>query len=387
MFRLSLFTFFVYSSFTVISLFLPLYFQYKGFSIGEIGVVMGLGYILTVFSQPFWGLVSDRYKTIKKVLALLLIAGTMISIPMFASGTFYFVIFFVMMFMFFFPSTGPLTESLMVKYSNENNRNYGSIRLWGEVGFGITALWLGFTLEKMGMGILGWLFIGMIAISLVSLIWLPDAKPHAPPVTKEKLVQLFSYKPFLLFVGLQLLIAIPHRMNDTFLPIYIKELGGLESYVGLAMLIATFSAVPTMALMGFLLSRFSELILISIAAFFYIIRWGLYGVVNDPIYILVFQVMHLLTFPIVLVASVQFVYKIVPRELTSTGQTIYLSVYFGIGGIIGSFTGGWIMSNLPSHVLYFAGASLCLLGFIMLLIFLPYFTKLKKNTINYQRRE
>lgn len=274
MFRISLFTFFIFSSFAVINLYLPLYFKFQGLSNGEIGIAMGLGSFISIFSQPFWGLVSDRYKTIKKVLATILIVGTLVSIPLFSSTTIGLVILFMLLFMFFYSSAGPLTESLIIKYVNENNRNYGSIRLWGEVGVGIAALWLGVTMEKLGMGILGWLFIGMIVISLISMYWLPDAKAHNNPVTKNSLYRLFTNRAFLLFLGLQLMIAIPHRMNDTFLPIYIMEHGGLESHVGISLLIATFSAVPTMLLMGVLLKKYSELLLITAAAFFYILQIG-----------------------------------------------------------------------------------------------------------------
>lgn len=381
MFRLSIFTFFIFSSFAVIGLYLPLYFQFQGLSIGEIGIAMGLGSFISIFSQPFWGLVSDRFKTIKKVLATILILGSLVSIPLFSSTTIGLVILFMLLFMFFFSSAGPLTESLIVKYANENNRNYGSIRLWGELGVGVAALWLGFTMEKLGMSILGWLFIGMVVISLISMYWLPDAKAHANPVTKNSLYRLFTNRAFLLFLGLQLMIAIPHRMNDTFLPIYIMEHGGLESHVGLSLLIATFSAVPTMALMGLLLNKYSELLLITIAAFFYIIRWGLFALITDPYLLLTVQVLNMLTFPIVLVASVQFVYKIVPRELTATGQTLFIAVFFGLGGIIGSFSGGWIMENFQSNILYFTAALLSLSGFVMLIFCLPYFARQRNNAM------
>jgi PPP family 3-phenylpropionic acid transporter len=379
LFRLSLFTFLIYSSFAVVALYLPLYYQFKGFSNSEIGLIMGMGSLISMFSQPFWGIMSDRYKTVKKVLAAIMICAIVVCVPLFSSDTLVFVVIFMMLLMFFFSSGGPLTESLIVKYSNENNRNYGSIRLWGEVGIGLAALWMGVIMERSGLGILGWIFAGIIAVSLISLYWLPDAKPHATPVTAQSLYQLLTNRPFLLFLGLQLMIAIPHRMNDTFLPIYIMDLGGQESDAGLALMIATISAVPTMVLMRTLLRKYSELMLIAAAAIFYMLRWIFSGLVSDPHMLLVVQAFHMLTFPIVLVASIQFVYRIVPRELTSTGQTLYISLFFGLGGITGSLAGGWIMDHFPSNVLYFTGAALCLGGFIMMLLCFPYFARQKEE--------
>jgi PPP family 3-phenylpropionic acid transporter len=383
--RISMFTFFTFSSFAVIAFYLPLLYQHKGLTNGEIGLVMGLGSFVAIFAQPFWGLVSDRRKTVKKVLATVLLAGTVISIPLFLSSTLGMLMLFMVLFMFFFSSAGPLTESLIVNFAHENRRNYGSIRLWGEVGVGTAALWIGFTIESAGIGLLGWLFAGIVAVGLFSMYWLPDAKAHSTPVTKESIHRLFSNRAFLLFLGFILFISIPHRMNDTFLPIYLKELGASESDVGIAWLIATLSAVPTMALIGAFLKKYSELIFISMAGMFYTVRWLIYSFADDPIVVMFAQGLHMLTFPIVLVASVQFVFKIVPRELIATGQTLFTAVYFGIGGIVGSSLGGWIMDAYGSQQLYAFGSILAMTGCIMILLFMPYFIRERNKHIQLEK--
>lgn len=59
---------------TIILSFLPLYLKYKGLSGTEIGWVLAIGPFASIISQPFWGYLSDKYKTIKKML-LISIAG------------------------------------------------------------------------------------------------------------------------------------------------------------------------------------------------------------------------------------------------------------------------------------------------------------------------
>lgn len=368
MFRISTFTMITFSSFAVVAFYLPLYLQYKGLSNSEIGFAMGLGSLVTILGQPVWGLISDRMKTIKKVLVFILCFAALSSVPMFMADTFLIICLFLVVFMFFFTSVGPLTESLMISFSYEHNRNYGSIRLWGEVGVGTAALWLGLSIERAGMGILGWLYLGMVLVVLLYMFWLPDARSHSIPVTKQSLKKLFANRRFLLFLGLLLLVSVPHRMNDTFLPIYLKQLGATESDVGTAWLIATLSAVPTMALIGRFLQRYSELVLVAIACFFYALRWVIYSLASDSALIMLGQALHLLTFPIVLIASVQLVFKMVPRELIATGQTIFTAVFFGIGGILGSSVGGSLIDIYGAGALYLTGAGLCVLGGAMLLL-------------------
>lgn len=354
------------------SFYFPLYFQYKGLGNGQIGIAMGLGSFIAIFAQPFWGYVSDRKKTVKKVLAFIMIAASLVSIPLYLSATFVQVMLLMIGFMFFFSAIGPLIESLIVNFTFEHQRNYGSIRLWGEVGVGTAALWLGFTIEKIGIGILGWLFGGIVILSLISMFWLPDAKPNAVPVSKESLKKLLTDRTFLLFLGIILFIGIPHRMNDTFLPLYLKELGAQESAVGVAWLVATLSSVPTMAFIGILLRKRSELFFITLAAICYTLRWIIYSYAGDPFIITVAQAMHMLTFPVLLVSSVQFIHKIVPRELIATGQTVFTAIFFGFGGILGSSIGGWVMDAHSPQVLYQAGAWLSIAGGLAIYLLRPY---------------
>ncbi len=370
--RISLYTYLTFSSFAVMAFYFPLYFQHKGLGNGEIGIVMGLGSFIAIFAQPFWGYVSDRLKTVKRVLATIMIAAALISIPLYLSTTFAQAMLLMIGFMFFFSAIGPLTESLIVNFSFEHKRNYGSIRLWGEVGVGTAALWMGFTIEEAGIGILGWLFGGVVILSLISMFWLSDAKPNAVPVTKESLKKLFTNRTFLLFLGIILFIGTPHRMNDTFLPLYLKELGAQESDVGIAWLVATLSSVPTMAFIGILLRKRSELFFITLAALCYTLRWIIYSFTGDPMIITIAQAMHMLTFPVMLVSSVHFIHKIVPRELIATGQTVFTAIFFGFGGIMGSSIGGWVMDAFGPQVLYLAGAILSLIGGIAIYIMRPY---------------
>lgn len=372
MLRLSLFVTVLYASFAVNSFYLPLYFQYKGLSTHEIGMAMAAGALASIFGQPFWGLVSDRYKTIKKVLVPLVFCGLVVSAPLFLSNTAILIILFMILSMFFFSSAGPLADSLVMKFAYENNRSFGSIRLWGEVGVGIGALLIGMAIEWTGMGYLYGMFAFLVVMALLSMYGLPDAKPHAIPVTKQSLKRLFATRPFLLYLLLMLIVAVPHRMNDVMMVLFLSELGASESLTGTAWTVATMCAVPTMAALGFLIRKYGELPLVIVAVFCYAIRWFVYSFATEPIDIIFAQSFHLLTFPVVFVASVQFVFKIVPDELKSTGQTIFTSVFFGIGGIIGNASGGWIMQTFGAKSMYLTGSVMSILCMLSLIICYKY---------------
>src|SRR5690625_1313475 len=107
-----------YATNTIIVSFLPLYLQYKGLSGKEIGWVLAMGPLVSIFSQPFWGYMSDKYKTVKRIILLcalmLLITGLIFFqmnelIPILIMGAIFF---------FFFTPIENLSNSISQRRTN-----------------------------------------------------------------------------------------------------------------------------------------------------------------------------------------------------------------------------------------------------------------------------
>src|SRR5699024_12418526 len=97
---------------TIILSFLPLYLRYKGLNGTEIGWVLAVGPLASIFAQPFWGYMSDKHKTVKRVL-LVCIGGLLIrSIFFFQMNTLLSIILMGAIFYFFTTPIGVLGVSL-----------------------------------------------------------------------------------------------------------------------------------------------------------------------------------------------------------------------------------------------------------------------------------
>ncbi|MFK4998873.1 MFS transporter [Bacillus sp. N9] len=83
---------------------------------------------------------------------------------------------------------------------------------------------------------------------------------------------------------------------------------------------------------------------------------------DEPLALILLQAMHGLTFPIFIVAGMFFVTRSVPEEIVATGQTIFIAVIVGIGGLIGSGGGGFFMSHFGASATYLLGASITAVG-------------------------
>ncbi|MBO0999226.1 MFS transporter [Bacillus sp. SD075] len=348
--------------------FLPVYLADQGLRPAQIGFIIGTGGFVTLITQPLWGMISDKTRTIRKVLLLLIFFSSVIGFFLYDSSSYLQLILFAMLLYFFLMPIDPLTESLNFTIAEKSGISYGSIRTYGALGYAVISLITGYVMSYFGANSLAFLFAGIGLISFIVSWMMPDAPVSGKPVTFSSLKHFFSNKETLLFLLLVFICAVPARMNDTFLGVYIRELGGSAKLVGLTWFLAAGSEIVVFALSFWWLRKGKEIIIISFAAAFFFIRYFVSAWITDPQLLAYLQVMQLLTFPIFYSAAIQYLYRIVPVEWRATGQTVLALLFFGVSGIIASYIGGAIYGAFGGKTLYLFISSISFTGMIFALV-------------------
>jgi MFS transporter, PPP family, 3-phenylpropionic acid transporter len=348
--------------------FLPVYLAEQGLKPGQIGFIVGTGGFVTIITQPLWGMISDKSKTIRKVLLILILFSSIIGYLLYDSSSYLLLILFAMLLYFFLMPIDPLTESLNFTIAESSRISYGSIRTYGSLGYAVVSLLTGYVMSYFGAHSLAILFVGIGVISFVVCWRMPDAPVSGKPVTFGSLKHFLSNKETLLFLLLVFICSIPARMNDTFLGVYIRELGGSTALVGQAWFLAGSSEIVVFALSFWWLRKGKELIIITFATAFYFIRFFTSAWITEPHLLAYLQVMQLLTFPIFYSAAIQYLYRIVPIEWRATGQTVLALLFFGVSGILASYIGGAIYGAFGGKVFYLTIATMSFLGVLFGLI-------------------
>ncbi|USG64262.1 MFS transporter [Brevibacillus ruminantium] len=346
------YNFFYFSLLSVFISFLPVYLSSQGVTPADIGMLVGLGSFIGILSQPFWGMISDRRKTIKKVLLFTLGFSLLVGFILFQSSELGMLFLLVGGMYFFMLPTDPLTESLNYRVAEQHGVHFGSVRTFGAIGYASASLVIGFSVDQIGMDRLYLVYAGYGVLAFLLCTVIPDAPVSGKRLSLDDLRRFLAYPATLRFFLLILLAAIPHRTNDSFLGVYVQSLGGTTGMIGLAWFVAAISEVAFFAWLPRLLRSGSEIKMITLASVIYAVRFFLCAAVSDPLLVVILQLMQGVTFVIFYTASIQHLYSIIPEEWKATGQTVLAVIFFGISGIIGSFAGGWVFEQWGGAALY-----------------------------------
>lgn len=368
---LSFFLFFFHSSVAMTATFLPSYFQDKGLSAAEIGWLMAVGPFVSLFAQPFWGYMSDKYKTVKRMLMICAFSMLVFSYFLFEAETFFVLLLISALFFSFQSPIGALGDSLAQKTSVLHGVEFGQIRMWGSVGFASTSLIGGALLGFLGLHFLSYIYFFYALFTLIMARQVSDVTASPKMINLKEAAKIVSRPSFLWFLIIIMLVTITHRANDMFIGLYIKELGGTESQIGLAW----FMGVASEALI-FMFSLYwsrlfkRQMLFVIFAAGLYSVRWFLFTFASEPLHIILLQPLHGLTFGVFYLCTFQIVTKIMPEEFLATGQMVFIAAFFGLSGIIGSLGGGWILEATGSAVAMYKLLGLfALAGFIGLIFY------------------
>ncbi|GIP27029.1 putative transporter YwbF [Paenibacillus sp. J23TS9] len=344
--------------------FLPLYFSEQGLNETQIGMIIGIGGFITLIAQPLWGMISDRTRTIRKVLIILVICTTVTGYLLYSTSNYALNIVFVMLTYFFLMPIDPLTESLNFRVAESAGISYGSLRTFGALGYAVMSLLAGYLMTNYGAHSLGYTFAGLGIISLIVTFLMPDAPVSGKPVTMNSLKNFLRNKETLLFLVLVFISSVPARMNDTYLGLYIKDLGGKPDLLGLAWFLAAGSEILVFSLSFWWLRKNKELAIISIAGAFYFIRFFISAWITDPNWMAYIQLLQILTFPVFYTAAIQYLYSIVPVEWRATGQTVLALLFFGVSGILASFAGGALYQAFGGKTMYLTISVMSFIGML-----------------------
>jgi len=377
----SVLEFMFWATFAAYYPFVVVFLRNKGFSNTIIGTIVAINSLIVVFAQPFWGIVSDRIQSVKKVFIICLTAAIILlqPVPFISSAVFVGIV--LALVTAFESPLAPLLDSWVIQgIKTEKNLYYGSIRLWGSIGFAVMVYIYGRLIDSFSTDVLFPILLLMGCLTVITCIGIKTDRPVSSDgvnLNFNGLLKNYAYMSFLIFA---MVIIIPHRSAFIFLPNLMELVGGSDGELGMVFTIMAISEIPIFLYSKILIRKFKPLNLILFSTIFFILRQALYLVSTTPFHVLAIQLLQGPSFALFINGAVYYIDELAPPELKATAQTFATSMFSGISGIIGSYVGGWMIDSYGLRSIYWIGV------FVSIAISVLFFFSLNINRNRILRR-
>ena len=223
----------------------------------------------------------------------------------------------------------------------KSNTSFGSLRLFGSIGFIITTTGIGTFLVDAGAI---WWILPLYAgfnICLGLIAWtVPDATIHGKVAWRQATRLLRRRGDILWLLAALLLIGMTLGIVNNYFSLYMRDIEATGWVLGVALALAAVFEIPLMATAPAFVRRWGiRLVLVGCTAILPI-RWLLYIWIDDPILVLPVQVMHSIAMMALLVIGILYMDRLLDPKLRASGQSLYAASLQGIGPGVGLFIGG-----------------------------------------------
>jgi PPP family 3-phenylpropionic acid transporter len=375
-----LFYFFVFFAFGTLLPLLSVYLQeVVGLSGTEIGIIMSISPVTTIFVQPIWGMITDYTRKPVLVLTIALVATSLIGLLYSFIYEYYWLLVITVLLASAQSAIVPISDSIALNYAQKNGGNYGSIRLWGSIGFAVAVLIGGWLSDRLAFVVIFYLFSFMLILSGLLAWRLPKESQPMKKETLRGMARLFKIPNFILLLFATFLIFGPILANNFYFGIFIKQLGGTLTGIGLAFLLAAGSEAPFMKIADALIDRFGMVPLLMFATVVSCLRWLFYFWEPPLLFVYITTVVQGFSVGLFIPAALQYVRDIAPKHVRVTAVSLYSAVGNGLGAWFCTFIGGYILEHYHIGAVYLF-FSLCTFIGMLSLIWMSLMNKKKVSS-------
>jgi len=358
--------------------------------IGMSGAAMGtIGFLMTatgVVAQPGWGVITDYWRAERPVIVVGAVAYPFFDRirdgiralrgvdPLVAAGT--------AAFSAFRAPIVPVANGMILS----RGYDYGNVRAFGSIAFGIGSLGFGFLVAALGVVSVVYFYVGGMVVLAAVALSIPAGEDEGTgghdrtdgdgeAATSEAslwtaLRALVTAPTFLVVLATAFLLRLSASGGSAFFSVYMRAIDAgivvgpwslsADALTGLAWAIKT----------GFEAVAFVYAVRLSLPYRWLLAGGGValvapnlvYGLTTAPAAILAVQVAGGVGYALFTLAAVELAYAVADRSVRSTAQTALAGVGLGLGGAVGQVVAGGLMDAVGLRRMYVAVAVVGVLG-------------------------
>ncbi len=344
-----------------VSPFLNLFLVHLGLNGTEIGIIIAITYLITLIAAPFWANRNDVWRNPRAILQALL-AFTGLSWLLLSQQTAFVPIIVVSALQAVVMAGIPaLSDTLALKVTTAAKAGYGSVRVYGSLGWVIFVPLSGWIVERTELksSLLGTAFF-----SLVAAVFLFRIDPRYFSSATEKvsasmrgIVHKLLDNPLMVGAGLMiLLIGIFGSGAYQFQGVYLGELGAPGTVIGIAGMLGAVVELPVMLWTDRLTTTWGSYRLLLVSMLMWVgIRAMIFLFASIPL-IMLAEAIGGIAYSFYAVALVRFIAEQTDEHETRTVLALYTVTFTSLIGILSGPLAGLAFDHLGARALYLIAA-------------------------------
>jgi PPP family 3-phenylpropionic acid transporter len=339
---LRVYYFFCFAALGIYLPFFPRWLEARGIGGWAMGAVAAAFPAMGIVAPPLFGWIADGLGLRRSLLqvasggALAAVAG-LGAIALYREPALALILAAFALLAFFRAPMVMMADVVTIEGSGVGARSYGTVRLWGSLGFLISAVACGRVLDLTLATVLPLAMSVCLALAFATSFVLParSETPRGPlPEHVRALVRAPEVRRFLVA---SFFAQAAHSGYDLLFSLHLRDLGVSAAGVGLAWAIGVLAEVALMALSMRLPLGRPELVL-PIAFAGAACRWLLIALAPQPWLLLALQPLHAISFALMWLASLSFLRLRAAPQVLASAQGIFTAT-MGAASALGML--GW----------------------------------------------
>jgi len=332
----ALFFFAYYGYVGIFSPYASLFFEERGLSAAQIGVLMSLLQVMRIFGPNVWGWVADHRSQRVAVLRVTSLAAVISFCGMFFGQTFAYFFAVMVIVNLFTSAQGPLSEALMLSAMRGDLTHYGRLRLWGSVGFIFSVMAAGQLLDWYSVELMPWLALIMLAMVSVVTLRMREEAPIVHRSDSPSVMSVLRKREVWSFFTSTFLMVAAHASLYVYYSLYLSQIGYSKTVIGLMWSLGVIAEIIFFFYQEPLFKRFGVKNLMFVSLAIGVIRFLMIAFgAQSLVLLLIAQVLHAATFGVHHSSSVATLQRWFSGPLQARGQALFISISYGLGGTLG----------------------------------------------------
>jgi MFS family permease len=352
----------VYCGSGSINPFINLFYINRNLSGTEIGFLGTISALSGLISAPFWGHLNDTIRRPRRILQLALCLTSLAYYFLSQQTVFFGMAVIIGLNSLIASGIDPLTSSQAIGIASESGSGFGSMRLWGSMGWAIAAPFSGWIIQKTSLvsafyEYIIFLVLGAIVLSMIKgtikkpVELLSTVEPTAKLPVRLVLKEIISNHELMILLMASVILWV--GTNGTkFESVYLQQLGAKDSVIGWVNTVGAVFEMPSMLFADRVMRRKNPTFTLRIGYLIYIVGFTIIVLFPSVTTFMIYRAIGGIGLGFYLTSFTNFIARRAPSQQTATVLALYSVTFAGIINLLASPLSGWIFDLVGPHWLY-----------------------------------